>query len=72
MERALAKHVVAQAFRAAGQITSLVPLLKAHCGDEEYPALAKAIACAAASIKSEVIDRIYAQHLRSNTRSSAR
>jgi hypothetical protein len=62
MEKALAKHVVVQSFRAADKITSLVPLLKAHCSEEEYRLLALAIARSAASIKTELMDLIYAKH----------
>lgn len=62
MERALARHVVTRAFRAGEEITALVPLLKAACGEAEYRPLALAIARAAAGIKTEIIDRIYAEH----------
>ncbi|WP_374374783.1 hypothetical protein [Dongia sp.] len=62
MEKALAKHVVVQSFRAVDKITSLVPLLKEHCSEEEYRALALAIARSAANIKSEMIDLVYARY----------
>lgn len=62
MEKVLAKHVVVQSFLAADKMTSLVPLLREHCGEDEYRAIAMAIARSAAGIKSEIIDLIYAQH----------
>jgi hypothetical protein len=53
----VARHVIRAAFRSAGELDSLLSLLKAHCTADEYTTYAKAIATAIASIHLEVMDK---------------
>ena len=62
MEKELARHIAATAFRSAVQLSEMIPLLKAHCDEAEFKTFVKAIATANATIHLEIDNRIYAQH----------
>lgn len=62
MDKALAQHVAATAFKSAAQLSDMIPILKAHCDEVEFATLARAIATANATIHTEIGNRIYAQY----------
>lgn len=61
MEKELARYVVNVAIRSSTHLTSLLPLLKEHCGSEEYKTYAIAIAAAIEGINSEVSELVFSR-----------
>ena len=62
MDKALARHIVGAAFRSSGQLEELIPLLKAHCNEEEGKEFGLAIAHAISHIHREITDKVFSSH----------
>ena len=62
MDIDVARHVLRVAFRSAGELQQLLPVLKKSCAADEYEAYAKGIAAAVAEIALEVTNRVIADH----------
>lgn len=61
LNKELARIIGVTAFRSAADMGHLVPLLKEHCSDEERKTYGIAIATAMASIRAEVLCKIFAE-----------
>ena len=62
MERDLAKHVVAVGFHSLSLLESLVPILKQHCGQDEYAKYLKAIGAVSAEVTTEIFNQVFQEH----------
>jgi hypothetical protein len=62
MDRELAKHVVVTGFRSMSDVTELLPLLKEHCGEDEYSAYRSIITDVAGAIVTYIINPAFATH----------
>lgn len=61
METELAKHVVTVGFHKPLSTRRPIPLLRKHCGDEEYHEYVKSIATVAAAMSTEIFNKIFRQ-----------
>lgn len=62
MDKSLAKHVAMTAWQSFGRLERLIPLLKKHCGQDEFKIYLKAIAVAGSIIHHEILDRVISEH----------
>ncbi len=60
MDREVARHVIRASFRSFGELTDLLPLLKAQCDPEEYKVLAKMIASIGAEASLTLNKHVFA------------
>jgi hypothetical protein len=60
LNRELAKHVVLAGFQSMSDVTDLLPLLKAHCAENEYEIYRNAIAGIAGTIVTQVLNPVFA------------
>jgi hypothetical protein len=59
MDRELAKHVIAVGFHSLSLLESLIPILKQHCGKDEYAKYLKAIGAISAEVTTEIFNEIF-------------
>ncbi|GEM_PF-922086 len=57
MDIEIARHLIRTAFRSSGELSALLPLLKEHCGTEEYKNYAQGVAAAIHGINIALIDK---------------
>jgi hypothetical protein len=62
MDKELARHVAATAFRSAVELSDMLPILKEHCDKSENETFLKAIASASAAIHLEIGKKVFAQY----------
>lgn len=62
MDKELARHVVATAFRSLRELEDLIPLLKEHCGAAEYETYVKAIASVSGHVHWNIVNPAFAGH----------
>jgi len=62
MDKELARHVAATAFRSAVELSDMLPILKEHCDASEYEMFLKAIASASAAIHFEIEKKVFDQY----------
>jgi hypothetical protein len=61
MDRDLARHVVAVTFHSLSLLESVLPVLKKHCGKNEYDEYLKAVGCVSAEMSTEILNRVFKQ-----------
>jgi hypothetical protein len=62
MDSELAWHIIGVSFRLTRDLQNLFPMLKEHCGAEEYQDYAKGIARSIHAINTALIDKAIASH----------
>jgi len=62
MDKDLAKDLATRGFMAMSQLTQALPVLKQNCGEAEYKTYLKAIGAVSASISTEIVHRVFAEH----------
>jgi len=62
MDRELARHVLAVGFHSLSLLESLIPILKEHCGENEYNEYAKSIATVSAEMTTAVFNKVFHEH----------
>jgi hypothetical protein len=62
MDRNLAKHVATVGFKAMGDLTDLLELIKAHCDQAEYEIYARGVAVISGEIVQRLLTKVFAEH----------
>jgi hypothetical protein len=62
LDKDLAHHVAMTAWQSFGKLERLIPLLRKHCGQDEFKIYLKAIAVAGSTIHHEILDRVICEH----------
>jgi hypothetical protein len=62
MNRDLAKHVAIVGYKAMGELTDLLELLKGHCDQTEYETYARGVAVIAGEIVRQLLNKTYTDH----------
>jgi hypothetical protein len=62
MDSELAWHIIGVSFRANRELQDLLPILKEHCGAEEYQDYVQGIARSIHAINTALIDKAIALH----------
>ena len=59
MDKDLARHLVRSMIKSSSEMTSLIPVLKEFCDEEEYKYYGEILAKIAATVNLEVLNKIF-------------
>jgi hypothetical protein len=62
MDRDISRQVIRATLRSSGELTALLPVLKAHCAPDEYQVFSRAIAAVVAECGQQLLNRVFAEH----------